>query len=269
MGSYAGSSDWDELPSSGDAARFTPARAPATAEGEDEPLVVERQGATAPLDLILAFDTTGSMRPWIHNVREKIDYLARGLFRLMDIRIALVGIGDHCDGELMLQSFPFTSRLEELQRAVHDIRGTSGGDYPEAFECFFKHLCDDPRWTFDPARAVVLVLITDSVPHGMGGAGDAGCPDGVDARAELGRLMRRLRSFYLVNCGNHEASIQIQRTLVKSDNYFLQLDNFRRLTNIIMAVCMDEVGELDTFMAILEQQRGKERREEVLALLRR
>jgi hypothetical protein len=76
-----------------------------------------------------------------------------------------------------------------------------------------------------------------------------------------------VRSFYLVNCGNHEASIRIQRTLVKSDNYFLQLTDFRRLTNLLMAMCMDEVGELDYFMSLLEKQRGKDRRDEVLALL--
>jgi hypothetical protein len=115
----------------------------------------------------------------------------------------------------------------------------------------------------------VLVLITDSVPHGMSGEGDAGCPDGVDARAELARLQQRLRSFYLVNCGNHEASIRIQRTLVKSENYFLQLTDFRRLTNLVMAVCMDEVGELDYFMGLLERQRGRDRRDEVLTLLHR
>jgi Mg-chelatase subunit ChlD len=269
MGSYAGSSDWDDLPATADAARFTPARAAAAAPEDDDRLEVERKGTTRPLDLVLGFDTTGSMRPWIQNVREKIDYLAQGLFRLMDIRIGLVGIGDHCDGNLMLQSYPFTDQLEELQRSIRAIRGTSGGDYPEAFECFFKHLNEDPRWAPAPERATVLVLITDSVPHGVGGSGDAGCPAKVDARAEIARLLGRLRSFYLVNCGNQQATIAIQKTLVTSENYFLQLDNFRRLTNLVMALCMDEVGELDYFMDLLERQRGKERREEVLSLLRR
>lgn len=264
MGSYAGSSDWDDVPASTDAARFAPT--PAAAKEVEEELVTDgAAGSRKPLDLLLAFDTTGSMRPWIQNVREKVDYLSQGLFKLMDIRIALIGVGDHCDGKFMLQAHPFTHELADMQRAVHDIRGTSGGDYPEAFECLFKELNDNPQWHTD--RPTVLVLITDSVPHGMSGEGDAGCPDNVDARAELAKLGKRLRSFYLVNCGNHEASIRIQRTLVKSENYFLQLTDFRRLTNLVMAVCMDEVGELDYFMGLLEKQRGKDRKEEVLALL--
>ena len=272
MGSYAGSSDWDDVPSSSDSSRFRPSRASTTSAAPKKPKDKDddldlQEGTTKPINLILAFDTTGSMRPWIQNVREKIDYLCRGLFKLMNIRISLIGVGDHCDGPFMLQPYAPSDKIEELQQAVHDIRGTSGGDYPEAFECLFLHLNEDPMWSFD--IPTVLVLITDSVPHGMSGEGDAGCPDGVDAREQLDKLMLKLKSFYLVNCGNHDAAIAIQKALVKSENYFLQLSNFRRLTNLVMAVCMDEVGELDFFMDLLEKQRGKDRREEVLAIMRK
>jgi hypothetical protein len=81
--------------------------------------------------------------------------------------------------------------------------------------------------------------------------------------------MKKVKSFYLVNCGNVEATLALQKTLVKSENYLLKLPNFYRLTNLIMAVCMDEVGELDYFLDLLEKQRGKDRRDEVLALLKK
>lgn len=268
MGSYAGSSDWDDLPAATDSARFAPKPVAKPAE-ESEQLadLGAGQRSSRPLDLVLAFDTTGSMRPYIQNVREKIDYLCQGLFKLMDVRIGLVGVGDHCDEPYMLQRFGLTTDLPAMQRAIYEIRSTSGGDYPEAFECLFKDLNENPMWPWD--RPTLLVLITDSVPHGMSGEGDAGCPDGVDARQQLALLSKKLKSFYLVNCGNHEAAIRIQKTLVKSDNYFLQLPDFRRLTNLVMAVCMDEVGELDRFMEILERQRGPERKAEVLKILGR
>ncbi len=272
MGSYAGSSDWDDFPSYSDARRFTPSRKKKGKKGKkgkkaepDDDALELTDRTTQPLDLILAFDTTGSMRTWLQNVRVKVDYLVKGLFKLMDIRISLIGVGDHCDGDFMLQAYPLSSKLKDLRKAIHDIRSTSGGDYPEAFECLFKNLNEDPMWKYE--RPTVLVLVTDSIPHGMLGAGDAGCPDDVDARVELDKLFEKLKSFYLVNCGNHAASIAIQKTLVKSENYFLQLEDFRRLTNIVMAVCMDEVGELEFFMNVLEKQRGKDRRKEVLTLL--
>jgi Mg-chelatase subunit ChlD len=271
MGSYEGSSDWDDYPTRSDTSRFRPAPS-ATAPKElqqpaDDETIELAEHSTKPINLILAFDTTGSMRAYIQNVREKIDYLCKGLFKLMDIRIGLIGVGDHCDGEWMLQPYAPTASLKKLQKAVHDIRGTCGGDYPEAFECLFKDLNEHKRWKYDVPT--VLVLITDSVPHGLSGEGDAGCPDNVDAREELAKLMPKLKSFYLINCGNHAAAIEIQKTLVASDNYFLQLENFWRLTNLVMAVCMDEVGELDFFMDLLEKQRGKDRRKEVLAIMGR
>jgi hypothetical protein len=266
MGSYAGSSDWDDAPSDGDASRFAATPAAPAAPAEDEG-IGEVARSTAPLDLILAFDTTGSMRPYLHNVREKIDYLCQGLFKLMNIRIALVGVGDHCDGPFLFQRFPLTDDVAVMQRAVHDIRSTSGGDYPEAFECLFKDLNENPMWPWD--RPTLVVLITDSVPHGLSGGGDAGCPDEVDARVELAKLQKKVKTFYLVNCGNHAEAVAIQKTLVKSENQFLQLPDFRRLTNLVMAVCMSEVGELDAFMDILERQRGKDRRDEVLKILGR
>lgn len=266
MGSYAGSSDWDDAPSSSDTSSFTVSPSAPAAPKEDEGLG-EVARSTKPLDLILAFDTTGSMRPYVQNVREKIDYLCQGLYKLMDIRIALVGVGDHCDGPFLLQRFPLTNDLAVMQQAIHDVRSTSGGDYPEAFECLFKDLVDNPTWPWD--RPTIVVLITDSVPHGMSGEGDAGCPDEVDAREQLTRLQARAKTFYVVNCGNHASAIAIQKTLVKSENQFLQLPDFRRLTNLVMAVCMDEVGELDFFMDLLEKQRGKDRRDEVLTILGR
>src|SRR6478609_9014439 len=68
MGSYSGSSDWDDLPSSTDSATFAPKPVVQQKDADDEPLSVTPQGDKKPLDLILAFDTTGSRRPWIQNV---------------------------------------------------------------------------------------------------------------------------------------------------------------------------------------------------------
>jgi hypothetical protein len=278
MGSYAGSSDWDEIPSTSEVQRFAPTRAAAVpaavvADG-DERLALDGARRRGPLDLILAFDTTGSMRTHLRNVREKIEYLVEGLLKLLEIRIAIVGVGDHGDrdresgADLALQMNPLSGDFAVIRRAVWDIRNTGGGgDGPEAFECLFRHLNVDPQWRYEVPT--VLVLITDSVPHGMGRPRDRRCPFGVDARAELERLLPRLKSFYLVNCGGRPKIVELQKQLLKSENYFLQLDNFRRLTNLVMALCMDEVGELDYFMGLLEQQRGKARRDEVLALLRR
>jgi hypothetical protein len=58
----------------------------------------------------------------------------------------------------------------------------------------------------------------------------------------------------------------LQKELV-GQNALVQVADFRRLTNLLMAICMDQVGDLDYFMGLLARQRGPERRSEVLRLL--
>ena len=266
MGSYAGSSDWDDLPvaSSFDAFRPKPAEpaVPAPVEGTDVD-VPASAGPRRRLNAIFAFDTTGSMTKWVENVRDKMQYLAVGLSKLLDIEIEVIGVGDHTDGRGMLQIHPFTRDIERLKTSLADLRATDGGDTPEAFECLFKVLN-----AVDYPVPTVLIIVTDSIPHDMDDwhGDDDGCPFGVDWLTELTALKQRLRKVYLVSCATDPAVLALQRQLVGANGLF-QLDDMRRLVNLVMALCMDEVGELDEFMALLERQRGPERRKEVEKLL--
>lgn len=286
MGSYAGSSDWDVLPSEASFRAFKP-RAAATGTGsagatsgpadrsaatvatpDSEDMEVSAPGggpSRKRLNAIFAFDTTGSMTPYVENVQQKMEYLAAGLLKLLDMEIALVGVGDHGDGRNMLQIKLFSRDLEELRRNIQDLRPTDGRDTPEAFECLFKVLN-----SLDYPVPTVLVLITDSIPHGMEGwdGDDDGCPFGVDYREELSELRGKLGKVYLVSCAEDSRILALQRGLV-GENALIRLTDFRRLTNLVMAICMEEVGELDYFMDLLQQQRGPERRAEVLRLLGR
>ena len=97
---------------------------------------------------------------------------------------------------------------------------------------------------------------------------DDGCPFGVSWQDELDVLRDQLKKVYLVSCATDPKILALQRRMVDA-NAFVQVENFYRLTNLIMAICMEEVGELELFMGILEQQRGRDRKVEVLKLLGR
>jgi hypothetical protein len=271
MGSYAGSSDWDDVPTRQSVSTFKPRPAAKTPAPADPPREAPEAELTATraerrrLNAIFAFDTTGSMTPWIENVQEKMEYLAGGLVKLMDMEITFVGVGDHCDGRNMLQLKPPSADVEVLKAAVHSLRPTDGGDTPEAFECLFKVL-----GAIDYDVPTVLVLITDSIPHGMEGyqGDDDGCPFNVDYREELDSLKGKLKNVYLVTCASDPQLLALQKKLV-GQNALVQVADFRRLTNLLMAICMEEAGDLDYFMGLLERQRGPERRGEVLKLMGR
>jgi hypothetical protein len=266
MGSYAGGSDWDAIPSAESFASFKPTPAaptPAPAPDEDAKGFTTGARGKKQLNAIFAFDTTGSMTPWVENVQQKMEYLAQGLVKLLDMKIALVGVGDHSDGRNMLQIKLFSDDLAELKENIQALSPTDGQDTPEAFECLFKVLNG-----IEYEVPTVLVIITDSIPHGMEGfeGQDDGCPFGVEWKDELDELKDKLKNVYLVTCAKDPKMLALQKKLV-AGNSFLELTDFRRLTNLVMAICMEEVGELDYFMNLLEQQRGAARRAEVLELL--
>ncbi len=272
MGSYSGTSDWDDLPARDSFEAFrpkpadsAPAPAPASAVSSEEPQLEGAPTVKKKLNAIFAFDTTGSMTPWVENVQQKMEYLAAGLIKLMDMQISFIGVGDHGDGRNMLQLKPPSRDVAELQASVRALTPTDGQDTPEAFECLFKVL---NAAEYDVPT--VLIVITDSIPHGMDefDGEDDGCPFGVDWHDELDLLRDKLQKVYLVSCATDEKIIALQRKVV-GDNGFIQLSNTWRLTNLIMAICMEEAGDLEFFMSVLEKQRGPERKAEVLRLLGR
>jgi hypothetical protein len=268
VGSYSGSSDWDDLPAPSSFAAFKPSSTtppPVAPRTEEEAQLEGAPAVRRRLNAIFAFDTTGSMTPWVENVQQKMEYLAVGLIKLLDMEITFVGVGDHGDGRNMLQIKPATRELPLLQENVRALVPTDGKDTPEAFECLFRVLN-----AADYDVPTVLILLTDSIPHGMAGftGEDDGCPFGVDWHDELDLLRDKLQKIYLVSCATDPELIALQRQLV-GENGFIHVDNLFRLTNLIMAICMDEVGDLAFFMSILEKQRGPERKAEVLRLLGR
>ena len=272
MGSYSGGSDWDDLPERASFEAFHPQPAPAKAAA---PAKEMKHDEEAPLEgsptekkrinAVIAFDTTGSMTPWVENVQEKMEYLAAGMLKLMDMEISFIGVGDHGDGRNMLQIKKWSRDAEELKKSVHELEPTDGQDTPEAFECLFKVLNNA-----DYDVPTVLILITDSIPHGMEefAGEDDGCPFGVEWRDELDVLRDKLKKVYLVSCATDPNIVALQRKMV-GENAYIHLDSLFRLTNLIMAICMEEAGDLEFFMSILEKQRGSERKREVLKLLGR
>jgi hypothetical protein len=273
MGSYSGSSDWDDLPERASFEAFKPqpvVPAEPVAKPREPREEEESLGGAAPavkkrLNAIFAFDTTGSMTPWVENVQNKMEYLAAGLLKLMDMEISFIGVGDHGDGRNMLQLKAPSRDVALLQKNVRELVPTDGQDTPEAFECLFRVLNAG-----DYDVPTVLIVITDSIPHGMEefDGEDDGCPFGVDWHDELDLLRDKLQKVYLVSCATDEKLIALQRKMV-GDNAFIQLESTYRLTNLVMAICMDEAGDLDFFMSVLEKQRGPERKKEVLRLLGR
>lgn len=125
------------------------------------------------LDMVIAFDTTGSMARYIEAVRKEVSALIPQLFKdNEDLRLGIVAFGDYCDmnnaqdyGDAF-QCIAPTANENDLIRFVLNSRDTSGGDGPEFYELVIKKIVEDTQWREGSTRSILL--IADAVPHEVG-----------------------------------------------------------------------------------------------------
>lgn len=125
------------------------------------------------LDMVIAFDTTGSMAAYIGAVRKEVSDLIPRLFKdNEDLRLGIVAFGDYCDmknaqefGKAYQCIMP-TDNENELVKFVMESQDTSGGDGDEFYELVIKKIVEETPWRENSTRAILL--ISDAAPHPVG-----------------------------------------------------------------------------------------------------
>lgn len=142
------------------------------------------------LDMVIAFDTTGSMAQYIGAVRKDVTELIPQLFKENDdLRLGIVAFGDYCDmknpqdfGDAYQVIKP-TNNVNELIGFVVTSKDTHGGDGPEFYELVIKKIVEETPWREGSTR--VILLIADSDPHELGYSyGDCIKDNTIDWRVE-------------------------------------------------------------------------------------
>lgn len=142
------------------------------ASGEDSMAAVAPK-AVGKLDMVIAFDTTGSMAQYIGAVRQEVAELIPRLFRDNDdLRLGIVAFGDYCDMEYAgafgsaYQCVMPTNNANDLIKFVKESKDTSGGDWEEFYELVIKKIVDETPWREGSTRSILL--IADADPHPLG-----------------------------------------------------------------------------------------------------
>lgn len=125
------------------------------------------------LDMVIAFDTTGSMAAYIEDVRHQVADMVPRLFKdNEDLRLGIVAFGDYCDmvnrntfGDAY-QCIPLTNSENDIIKFVRESKDTSGGDGDEFYELVLKKIIDESPWREDSSKAILL--IADAEPHEIG-----------------------------------------------------------------------------------------------------
>lgn len=124
-------------------------------------------------DMVIAFDTTGSMARYIDDVKKHVKTLIPELLTANPgIQISVVAFGDYCDMESVVnfgkayQVINLTRNENALIEFVSKAKNTSGGDGDEFYELVLKKILDETSWRENSKKSILL--IADASPHKIG-----------------------------------------------------------------------------------------------------
>lgn len=125
------------------------------------------------LDMVIAFDSTGSMASYINDVKKYVqDLIPKLLSQNPGLQIGVVVFGDYCD-MLSAEVFGTAYQVCELTRDentlirfIKNALNNYGGDSDEFYELVIKKIVEETAWREDSTKAVLL--IADAKPHPVG-----------------------------------------------------------------------------------------------------
>lgn len=200
--------------------------------------MTETTAKPEPIDLVISFDTTGSMFPCLAEVRRKVDETAKRLFReIPNLRIGIVAHGDYCDTDIYVtKHLQLTNDANAVSYFVKNVEPTYGGDAPECYELVLHEVANQMDWT--PGSKRVLAMIGDEVPHAP-----AHNPKRLDWRVELGRLTELGVLVHGVQAMNrHSATSFYQEMASRSGGAHLSLAQFNEATEMLLAMAYHQQG---------------------------
>ncbi|MEO1973921.1 MAG: vWA domain-containing protein [Pirellulaceae bacterium] len=115
------------------------------------------------LDIVIAFDSTGSMGGEIQQVKGQIERIGQALVKMVPkARISLCTYRDRGD-EYLVRGIPLTNDVQQVVSFLDGVKANDGGDTPEAVQAGLRWAIDNNQFR-SRARKVILVF-GDAPPH--------------------------------------------------------------------------------------------------------
>ena len=213
------------------------------------------------LDLVFVVDNTGSMGPYIANVKSKILEIIRTIKKeemVHRLRVGLVSYRDHPPEETsyVTQKYELTSDTSKIESYVMQMNASGGGDGPEAVSTALQVM---NKMEFLNESAKIAVLIGDAPPHGVeeGDRWPQGTPDGAKWTEETKRAFGKGVVIHTVGCFPEITSYQkgiatYEKIAADSQGRFIPLEKAELLVNIITGLAVEEIDKLAIQKSILE-----------------
>lgn len=198
-------------------------------------------GFDIPIEVVVSFDTTGSMYPCLTQVRSHIRTMIRDLFYgIPDIRMAVIAQGDYGD-VYETKHTGLSNNQDELCRFVETVSSTAGCDYEECYELVLREAHTKINW--NPTARKVLIMIGDAIPHAANSHRNR---DKIDWRKEAHELVRQGVNVYSVQALNSTgAANAFWKPLAhETGGIHLNLNQFSHAKDYIMAICYHNQSQM-------------------------
>ncbi len=207
--------------------------------------------ADSSLDVVFMIDTTGSMDPYIDEVKHNIIRIIENILEYSPkIRMGCVAYKDHGDeGEdeyYLTKILPLTFDRKEIIGFMQSagLYIGEGGGGPEAVECALREAV---AFTWDRMAPQAIILIGDKPPHGVMD-GLKHCTKMRDYRKEVKALKTKGIKIYPILCNNiSETEGNFRWMANETGGAFFYLKEISDLSDLLIGICLKETGKLPYF----------------------
>lgn len=207
------------------------------------------------IDLLVSFDTTGSMYPVLAQVRREVEQFVKTMFSdFTDLRLGIIAHGDYCDKDdpYTIRIMDFTRDEKRLCEFVRDTKPTYGGDADECYELVLHTAHNDLQWRKDAEH--VMLMIGDASPHAPSYKDNKLELDWKEEADKLRKLGVKVFSVHAL-AGYRSSSRAFYKTVAETTGgVYLTLDMFNEIVDLIKATCYQQGGEerLSEFVTIIK-----------------
>lgn len=117
------------------------------------------------LDVLISFDSTGSMYPCLAEARRKISEIITRLFNeYPDLRVGIIAHGDYCDRDTtyVISEFQLSDNRADIVQFVNTVKPTNGGDGDECYELVLNR-ARTFGWRDEVKK--IMIMVGDANPH--------------------------------------------------------------------------------------------------------
>jgi hypothetical protein len=207
--------------------------------------------ADSSLDVVFMIDTTGSMDPYIEEVRRNIIRILENVLEYSPkVRMGCIAYKDHGDeGEdeyYLTKLLPLTFDRKEIIDFMRSpgLHIGEGGGGPEAVECAMHEAV---AFSWGKAAPKAIILIGDKPPHGVMD-GQKFCTKMRDYREEVKALKIKGIKIYPILCNNiSETEGNFRWMANETGGAFFYLTEISDLSDLLIGICLKETGKLPYF----------------------